>query len=305
MKKNKTYKEICLTECDNGIIGHFLLWIYKKLNYPHFLCTLKLRYLILEYFARKYALSSTGKHCEMRANYIKELYKNYKKGLFPKGHYTYNNAFAKKYFSSKNRDSIFLVMDVFFDHKKNVEYGNYLLEVFDPIHRLDLQNFYKKWDANAKNINFYLWLEKNYQSSHIPEIEYLSESEKRQCELINHSGKLYEKRTGKPLTTESGKEYIFILDDQNRLYGIYSSEPIRHTSLSLGKPVICVGDISARKGQLLKISLDSGHYHPKLQTLVAFNNFIQIPKKTVIEFYDGNMKTSSTWNVISHQIDIV
>ena len=114
MKKNKTYKEICLSECDNGIIGHFLLWVYKKFNYSRFLWTLKLRYLILEYLARKYALSSMGKHCEMRANYIKELYKNCKKGLFPKGHYTYNNAFTKKSFSSKNRGSIFLVMDVFF-----------------------------------------------------------------------------------------------------------------------------------------------------------------------------------------------
>lgn len=152
-------------------------------------------------------------------------------------------------------------------HTKYGEYwGEYWLEAMDPCHR-QLMTYYDRWlyerSKSRTDLPFFLWLEEQNLSKDVPYLRYLSEEELRQATVCIKNGLLYFDAI--LIGADAPKEYLFIVDLNERLILAEGNTLIHHNSLSHSKPVLAVGKMVVFQGKLTVLSFESGHYIPSCE----------------------------------------
>lgn len=165
------------------------------------------------------------------------------------------------------REPLFLVNKRLYDSRIRTYWGEYILEIIDPCHRF-LTSYFDLWhEINPGSLDyfsFFIWLEGQNVTFEITSVLFLTEEEISDCEIICRDGKLFSKSTGELFSSDPIKEYLFIIDLNERLLVAIGSKSIRHDSLSHGKPLLSAGNLVIEDGIIVKLGLDSGHYQPKI-----------------------------------------
>ncbi|TDG95521.1 hypothetical protein [Cardinium endosymbiont of Culicoides punctatus] len=154
-----------------------------------------------------------------------------------------------------------------FDHKTLEIWGEFFLEAVDPCHRR-LMTYFKVWkkeNPNNEIPDFFIWLENKNVSRFYPTIELISKSELNKYEIFIKDNKLYHANGSRVHQPNLDKELIFIITCNLRIFACIASSKIRHTSLSHYKPILGSGSLWVKDGEVIQLSLNSGHYIPQLE----------------------------------------
>ena len=123
-------------------------------------------------------------------------------------------------------------------------WGAFWLESIDPCYRR-LANYYQFWLDTKPLINsyisFFFWLESQPISKDLPAVNYYSEEKLVKCLIEFKDGHLINNETKELVTTPKNLRNIFILNLEEQLYLETVTPGVWHSSLSLGKPVLCAG----------------------------------------------------------------
>lgn len=141
-------------------------------------------------------------------------------------------------------------------------WGEFWLETADPCHRR-LGNLYHHWlstqPESKSYLSFFLWLETQWIDKHIPIVRYFDDRELEECRLTVNNGLLVGKN---PLA----KRNLFVIDLNAELFAVPGGERIWHSSLSRGRPVLGSGFMDIENGVIVRVSFESGHYQPSLES---------------------------------------
>lgn len=191
--------------------------------------------------------------------------------------------------SNDSEVPLVLVNEVFFDFKLPIYWGLFWLEALDPCHRF-LTAHYLKWKDKYSEIPFFLWLEDQEIPHNAIQVDFLKEQEVTECLVDIKDGLFVHQLTGEKVNYDSqDQEYIFALMLDKRLIVAKGSEHIRHSSLTLGKPVLGAGALKIHNGNLIYIDAESGHYQP---TPKALHQVLEILKKqgAIINYQELQVK---------------
>lgn len=194
-------------------------------------------------------------------------------------------------FQASTSDLLSLKNDYIYDHKINRMFGLYVLEAIDPAHRFGLHTYVHSWKNSASKLPFFLYLEKHCYHDDIPQILYYSDEELKKFHICASDQRLHYHASSAPLSTDPRKEFIFILNQSDQLYGTYGNRTIRHTSLSRGDPLKSAGFLKIKKGIVQSIGLNSGHYFPTTDSLIPLATYFQthdipIQPDTPVHYYE-------------------
>jgi hypothetical protein len=194
---------------------------------------------------------------------------------------------------------LILVNKVLFDFKLPIYWGLYWLEALDPCHRF-LTGHYLKWKESESPIPFFLWLEEQEIPYNSIQITYLNESDISKHQLEIKDGIFVSSVDKSAVTYERPKqEYLFVINLKNELIVIEGSESIRHSSMSLGRPVLGAGSLKIHNGKITYIDAESGHYQPTpialLQAIELLEKQGAILKYSTIQvkYYDNGKEIQS------------
>ena len=218
-------------------------------------------------------LSGIQKGIIKKQNHLISLQRLFETGVVRNRKELYNPE-IKTLFEAKDKKLLSLKNDIIYDFDVNVLLGLYVLEAIDPAHRFTVVKYIDQWKSSHKRTPFFMYLEKNSVYDLIPQIKYFSNEERQDFKINVKTGLLYHS-SGQLLTTDNNKEYLFVLTKDNELYGCYSRNGIKHTSLSQGDIIKCGGAFGAKNGRLLWINLDSGHYFPTLKHLKNLADYFE------------------------------
>jgi hypothetical protein len=96
----------------------------------------------------------------------------------------------------------------------------------------------------------------------ISKVRYLNPEERKAFEVSMSHGKLQFSQSRNVVDT-SGKEFIFVVDSNRKMYlGEYSRGTFNHSSFLSGGAVMGAGELSVKDGKIVGITDKSGHYEP-------------------------------------------
>lgn len=150
------------------------------------------------------------------------------------------------------------------------------LEAIDPKHRYghNLRFYYEVWIKSSTHEPFYYWLDqgegKNIDLEQCSRsrlqaelIKYLSPKEREAYEVIIEDGKLLYKLTRKPLHTQKGDRWIFVMSPWGKLYVAKKERGrFQHSSFLAGGVTSAAGRLLVKRGVLQLMEAHSGHYLP-------------------------------------------
>lgn len=169
--------------------------------------------------------------------------------------------------NATNHLPLFLVNMRSYDSKLKIYWGEYYLEYIDPCHRF-LTPYHDLWlqtkPTNRDYFSFFCWLENQNVHFEVTSVYYLPNSKKAEYEVIVQDGKLHDKTSELLNCCQDDKEYLFLIDLDEKMYIFQGSKEIRHTTLSWGKPVLAAGNIIVSQGVIRNLGLESGHYQPNI-----------------------------------------
>ncbi|KAL1814352.1 hypothetical protein ACET3Z_016926 [Daucus carota] len=163
------------------------------------------------------------------------------------------------------------------------------LEAIDPRHRYghNLKFYYDVWFTSQSRQPFFYWLdvgdgkEVNIEKCLRTDLQrqcvrYLGPRERIEFEVIIEQGKLVYKCSGKPLNTEEGSKWIFVLSTSSILYvGEKKKGHFQHSSFLSGGATTAAGRLVAQNGVLEAIWPYSGHYCPTEESFMEFISFLE------------------------------
>lgn len=204
---------------------------------------------------------------------------------------------------------ISLVNRRLYDSANGQFWGEFWIETLDPCHR-QLTPYHDLWRRiSGENFHkdklgdFFLWLETQNLSKDVPFMEYLDEKTLTSHTVIVKNGLMYfpyDIGNHKIINYDNkDNEYIFNIDTLGRLIYIPASKTVHHVSMSHGKAVLGCGNMLVRKGKIISIELESGHYLPTIddgmQTLKIMHEMgISIDPNTKFSYYNDSGKVKTT-----------
>lgn len=210
-----------------------------------------------------------------------------------------------------NYQPIFLFNQRMYDSLNGQYWGEYWMETLDPAHR-QLTPYYelfrKKKEKEPSLLEFFLWLEDQNLSKDVPYLIFLNDFELDKLVITVQNGLLY---SNDALHLElidycdPEIEYIFNINLKGQLILTPATKTIHHVSLSHSKPVLGCGNMIVKKGQVVNIELESGHYLPSIdngfQTLQIFHKLgIFLDSNTPFTYYHlGKRHKSTVGNFLS------
>lgn len=213
-----------------------------------------------------------------------------------------NEDFLNIFYQTTNnkREKIYLKNSIEYDFNLSTYWGMFALEMIDPCKRMLTPQYYKWLQYYKKEYpHFFAWLEGEDITFRTPQTKVLNDREMENYKVKFSKGYAYHSHSNKLLTTEDPNEYIYIITPFEEMYVIESSDSIKHTSLSGGKPLFASGSIRVNNGQIIYISEESGHYRPNANIL---QKVIVLLKKTY-KVNISNMRVSyrSSDNIINEK----
>jgi hypothetical protein len=121
----------------------------------------------------------------------------------------------------------------------------------------------KQAEARSIQGNHYTLFDRVPFAIELSKVHGFSDAELSKLKLVFKNGKILG-ADGKPFDTH-GKKHIFIMDDRGEVYGTpddqwIDGKPVKHPSLSRGKPVAAAGELEIREGKLVYYNDSSGNY---------------------------------------------
>lgn len=160
-------------------------------------------------------------------------------------------------------------------------FPQYFPELIDKKHRYAklIYPYFQKWkDDISTCLNFTQWLEEQEKTDlklgELPQVKYLSESERKEYELqIKSDGVAYTYKEGPLKKREDPKHpYIYVIGPDGKMYvGIRDNGHFNHSSFLGGRPVICAGELTIKDGKIETITDTSGHYKTFARPKMLFN----------------------------------
>jgi hypothetical protein len=120
---------------------------------------------------------------------------------------------------------------------------------------------------------------------------------------------MYYSHSNNLVSTQDNAEYIYIATISGEMFIVKSSDSIKHTSLSQGKPILGAGSIKVNNGLINYISSESGHYRPEAYTLQKVILLLQEKHKVNIfnidinYYYNGNIVDEKFCDFINKKFD--
>ncbi|KAK6126321.1 hypothetical protein DH2020_039966 [Rehmannia glutinosa] len=159
----------------------------------------------------------------------------------------------------------------------------------DPRHRYgkNLHLYFDEWSKANSGQPFFYWLDlgdgKEVDLKDCPRsklcqqcVKYLGPQEREHYEYLVVGGKLLHKLTGKPLDTNQGSTWTFVMSVSKRFYtGEKKKGLFHHSSFLDGGVTIAAGMLIAEDGVLKSITSYSGHYKPTDDRLDIFLSFLK------------------------------
>ncbi|GFQ04088.1 hypothetical protein PHJA_002552700 [Phtheirospermum japonicum] len=163
------------------------------------------------------------------------------------------------------------------------------IEAIDPRHRYghSLHLYFDEWRKTTSGQPFFYWLDlgdgKEFDLKECPRsklrqqcIKYLGPQERKHYEVEVVEGKIVYKLSGKPLDTNKGSKWIFVMSVAKILYaGEKKKGYFHHSSFLAGGVTLAAGRLMAEDGVLKSISAYSGHYKPTDESLDIFLSFLE------------------------------
>ncbi|KAL8122870.1 IQ domain-containing protein IQM1-like [Apium graveolens] len=163
------------------------------------------------------------------------------------------------------------------------------LEAIDPRHRYghNLKFYYDVWFTSQSRQPFFYWLdvgdgkEVNLEKCLRADLQrqcvrYLGPRDRMEFEVIIEQGKLMYKQSRKPLNTQEGSKWIFVLSTSSILYvGEKKKGHFQHSSFLSGGATTAAGRLVAQNGVLEAIWPYSGHYCPTEESFMEFVSFLE------------------------------
>lgn len=208
------------------------------------------------------------------------------------------------------KNILYLRNSVEFDFKLPTYWGMFALEMIDPCRRM-LTPQYHKWINNYidEYPHFFAWLEGEEITFRTPQTKVLSNEEIKICKTKFLKGIMYYVYSNKLVHTEDNLEYIYVITLSGEIFITKSSDSIKHTSLSRGKPILGAGSIKVNNGQISYISNESGHYRPeahilqKVLSLLEKKHKVNISNISVNYYYNGNVIDEKLYDFINKKFD--
>lgn len=247
-------------------------------------------------------LNILGMYAKKKKNYLNCLNEMFNREILLPNQQIYNKEKLLPYFENKkDSKSVCIVNEVRFDYKTNTKFGEYWLELIDPSHRLGI-DFYKRiWEKDNSNTNFFMWLEKIECFHNIPVINMPSNISQYRVDI--RDGLILD-CDGNIKDTPSNEEEIFIIDENQNIFSCLSSNSMKHTSLSKGRPLLGVGSFQLEKGKIKYLENSSGHYLPGKKILtntleILKNKGINLEINTKIGYFDNasNIQRTTFYNL--------
>lgn len=251
---------------------------YKSLDSTR-LENLEKRILLLRFLSRTLnqdSLYENGilSNITKKINHLTALQTLFNRDVFRNKKELYN-PLVERIFHHPSSDLLSLQNGPIYDFQTNRMFGMYILEALDPAHRFGLIAYVNSWKKSASKLPFFLYLEKHCHHDSIPQVLYYSDEQLKQFQIVAKDHLLHD-QGGKPLSTSSAdKEFIFILDANDQLYGTYNSSKTKHTSLSRGAPLKSAGFLKITEGVVQEMGLSSGHYFPTTDSIHPMVDYFQ------------------------------
>lgn len=207
-------------------------------------------------------------------------------------------------------DILYLRNSIEFDFKLPTYWGMFALEMIDTCRRM-LTPQYHKWINHYidEYPHFLAWLEGEEITFRTPQTEVLSDEELELCKTKFLKGLMHYSHSNKLVSTEDNVEYIYVVTISGEIFITKSSNSIKHTSLSRGKPIQGAGSIKVKNGQINYISNESGHYRPEayiLQNVLSLlekNNKVHISNINVNYYHNGNIVDEKFYDFTNKKFD--
>ena len=201
------------------------------------------------------------------------------------------------------KDILYLRNSIEFDLKLPTYWGMFALEMIDPCRRM-LTPQYHKWINQYidEYPNFFAWLEGEEVTFRTPQTSVFNDKKIKNYKIKFSKGLMYYCQSGKLVNTEDNVEYIYIVNLLGEMFITKSSDYIKHTSLSAGKPVLGAGSIKINNGQVIYISNESGHYRPeahilqKILYLFEKKHKVSISNLNVNYYHNNNVVNESFYD---------
>lgn len=172
---------------------------------------------------------------------------------------------------------------------------DFWLEAIDPKHRygFHLRAFFHVWkeematvsktetDTDRRNCSFFYWLDYGRGAAlELPEcdrvtlndmrVEYCSPQQRRQFEVhFTEGAKLTFAHSQELVHSDGLSKWIFVLSREDKLYVARKHKGrFHHSSFLAGEPVVAAGKIFSVNGQIQAIEPHSGHFKPRLCSLL-------------------------------------
>lgn len=165
------------------------------------------------------------------------------------------------------------------------------LEMEDPLHRYGsyLRPYFMHWLSlpNPRS-SFFEWLDspagRSTQLSNsgkciVPRsrldlcrVTYCGDRERRRMQVVvdRSSGRLLWRSSKRPVCTNDGRRWIFVIDKLGKMYvNPKQKAKFHHSSFVSGKPVLAAGRLQSVNGLITAVSAHSGHYQTPIPRLVA------------------------------------
>lgn len=165
------------------------------------------------------------------------------------------------------------------------------LEMEDPLHRYGsyLRPYFMHWLSlpNPRS-SFFEWLDspagrstqlsnsgkRIVPRSHLDlcRVTYCDNRARRQMQVVvdQSSGRLLWRLSKRPVCTNDGRRWIFVIDQLGKMYvNPKQKAKFHHSSFVSGKPVLAAGRLQSVNGLITAVSAHSGHYQTPMPRLVA------------------------------------
>lgn len=203
----------------------------------------------------------------------KKQYLNELKIRFEDGSFEYSALY--KYHMDQNGilkglQPIFLHNSKEYDSTNGQYWGEYWMETIDPCHR-QLTTYYNLWRKSNPNSSlgtFFLWLEDENLSKDVLYLNFMSDLDLKSHTVKVKNGLIYFNNFDAENIIDyddPNQEYIFNIDLSGEIILVPANKHIHHVSISKGKPVLGCGNMLVRKGKIVSIELESGHYLPTIE----------------------------------------
>jgi hypothetical protein len=182
---------------------------------------------------------------------------------------------------------------------------DFWLEALDEQHRygFHLRAFHKAWKhemaqqeaprgrSRSEDASFFHWLDHgNGQHVELPEcsqkelrttrVEYCTPEQRKRYELQlvqrEEGVRVQYAASGRLVHTDERSKWIFVMDLSGRMYlGRKRKGRFHHSSFVSGAPISAAGKIIIKSGVIVAIEPHSGHFKPRLESLLALCSMLE------------------------------